>query len=1075
MATLSESAKKLFIPDSYPFVNLLNHLHSDDDNLLHKLFETIQRSLPSSVTCIRCYDLLRDVLPSLWTNFLLTTQNEMKINLNYKVWVEEDYETLKACSSCVSSLAGLLFVKHEWDTLFYFMFKYLRSNAWNRKLGALFLWNELIPKCPEVFLPYVDGLIEGFKDLMPTVSDDHRCGVVAAKASVKLILYLSTPASYCKFYGLLGHVVMTMFVALGDEEELVCSLLEDLIVLAGVETAFFEAQIGVTFESMVRLAENLGLEEKTRQLAIEFVVTVAADRENGCGMMQMVPKEVFTRLLCLLIVMLVHIEDDPSWENATSDDKNEGELSINCIRGDVIVPSCPASCFNFLHDQAWRIRHAAVTAIGLISEGCSKALLLEMDKLVETIVNLIHDGHPRVRWATIHSIGQLSKHLSPRFQEQYHQQLLPALIQVLDDFDYPRVQTQATSAIMLFSHNCSSDVLKLYLHKIVNKLVVFLQRGMDMMKEAALATLATLAISSKEDSLNIYDSVMAYLKVILVTANKDTSHTLLVKTLECSTMITMSVGNLVILDHLEKVTAALISLQETQMEVEDPIRSLLLQAWGRLCKHLGADFLPYLSIAMPIVLKSVRLMNYLSVSNNSDTDDSDDESMNKVTVGVSKMGIRSTLLEEKALACHMLCCFAAELKGGLHLWVKEVVSTLVPLLTFKFSEGVRTASISAMPLLLQSVASATTKGLPVTGCSKPPLQKLFDTIIPALLDALKKESKIQIQARLLGALNECIQIPGPHLSKQQTANFVDGLSKVLSTCSYHKIKREERASKHNNQREQELVKEEAEHYLTICRDIDTCLGTMVEKLKASFLPHFDKFLPFASLMWSKDRIAEERRIVMHIFRNVAEQCREEAVRYYEEWIPRLLKIYDHKNPDVQQLVATAIGICAEFGGDFLKPHTAVIFNYFKFLMEHPDAKLPDNITAYEAAVSACGKLCQFVSEGIYTYEFIYLWLYNLPIRCNLDEAKISHEQLCSMIEMSENKVIGPQGIYIPQIIAIFAEVLWSGNNLATQETTKRMIKLLNKFQRELQPSVFSDICATLTLPQQNMLRAVFSS
>lgn len=46
-------------------------------------------------------------------------------------------------------------------------------------------------------------------------------------------------------------------------------------------------------------------------------------------------------------------------------------------------------------------------------------------------------------------------------------------------------------------------------------------------------------------------------------------------------------------------------------------------------------------------------------------------------------------------------------------------------------------------------------------------------------------------------------------------------------------------------------------------------------------------------------------------------------------------------------------------------------------MEHPDAKLPDNITAYEAAVSACGKICQFVSEGIYTYEVIIIVAVNL--------------------------------------------------------------------------------------------------
>ncbi|XP_059309488.1 uncharacterized protein LOC132060469 [Lycium ferocissimum] len=921
MAT-PESARKLFGPGSYPVINLLNHLHNDDDNLrkqaetllnytkknypnalVQKLFETVQRSTPLSKNPgIRCYDILSDTLPRLWTNLSPTTRNDLKIGLNYKIWLETDYEMLKACCSCVSSLACLLFKENEWDVLLYFMFRNLGSSSWNRKLGALLLWNDLIPKCPEVFVLYVDVLIEGFKTLMPTVSEDHRCGVAAARASVKLMLYFATPSSYSKFYGLLGHVIMTLFMALG-EEVLVCSLLEDLIVLAGVETAFFKVQFDVVFESMVRVAENLDLVESLR--------------ESGCGMMQTVNQ---SKLLLVLIDMLVDIDDDPSWGNATSDDENEGEFS-SCgyamerldrlaiaLGENVIVPSCPSSLFNLLHNY-WQIRHAAVTAFGLISEGCSKVIEIcskDMEQLVETIVKkLIHDGHPQVRWAIIRAIGHLSKYLSPHFQEHYHQQLLPALIEVLDDFDYPRLQTRATSTKLLFSHNCSADVLKPYLHKIVSKLVGFLQRGMTMMKEAAMETLASLAISSKEDSAYIYDSIMPYLKVILLTATKDTSPMLLAKSLECLTMITMAVGNLAILDYAEKVTTAPISLQETDMEVEDPMRCLLLQAWHRLCKCLGADFVPYLSVSMPIVIKSATLKNYLSVSIH--------------------------FWKKKPWP---------ELKEGMHLWVNEIVSALVPNITFKYSEEVRMAAIPAMPLLLNSAACAMEKELPVIGCGKSPVKKLSDTIITALLDALRK-------------------IPGSRLRKHQAEKFVDGISKVLSTCSYHKTEREKRVKEHNNLREQELLKEEAEQHLTICRN-------------ASFLPFFDKFLPSVSLMWSNDRMAEERRIVVHLFRDIAEQCREEVFRYYEEWIQLLPKVYYHKNPDVPQIVGTAIGFCAEFGGDFLKPHTIVIFNHLKTVMEHPNAKNPDNIMAYEAAVSTCGKLNQFVLEGIYTYEF---WQY----------------------------------------------------------------------------------------------------
>ncbi|XP_027768836.1 importin-5-like [Solanum pennellii] len=152
-----------------------------------------------------------------------------------------------------------------------------------------------------------------------------------------------------------------------------------------------------------------------------------------------------------------------------------------------------------------------------------------------------------------------------------------------------------------------------------------------------------------------------------------------------------------------------------------------------------------------------------------------------------------------------------------------------------------------------------------------------------------------------------------------------------------------------------------------------------------------------------------------------------------------------------------------------------MFNCLKSALEHPNAKYQYNIMAYEAAVFTCGKLNQFLSDDFYTSEFLWLWLSHLPIRCNLDEAKISHGILCSMIETFEDRAIGPRGLHIPKIIAIFAEVLWAGNNLATEETRGRIIKLLKKFQREQHPSVLFETLETLPLPHQNLVRTVLST
>lgn len=57
----------------------------------------------------------------------------------------------------------------------------------------------------------------------------------------------------------------------------------------------------------------------------------------------------------------------------------------------------------------------------------------------------------------------------------------------------------------------------------------------------------------QQDSAYIYDSIMPYLKVILETATKDTSRTLLAKSIECITRVTMAFGNQAIRDYVEKV------------------------------------------------------------------------------------------------------------------------------------------------------------------------------------------------------------------------------------------------------------------------------------------------------------------------------------------------------------------------------------------------------------------------------------------------------------------------------------------------------------------------------------------
>ena len=59
-------------------------------------------------------------------------------------------------------------------------------------------------------------------------------------------------------------------------------------------------------------------------------------------------------------------------------------------------------------------------------------------------------------------------------------------------------------------------------------------------------------------------------------------------------------------------------------------------------------------------------------------------------------GIRTTGLEQKAMACQMLVCYARELKEGFVDYAEDVVKLMVPLLKFFFHDDILLTSTKVL-------------------------------------------------------------------------------------------------------------------------------------------------------------------------------------------------------------------------------------------------------------------------------------------------------------------------------------------------------------------------------------------
>ncbi|KAG6743295.1 hypothetical protein POTOM_054247 [Populus tomentosa] len=106
------------------------------------------------------------------------------------------------------------------------------------------------------------------------------------------------------------------------------------------------------------------------------------------------------------------------------------------------------------------------------------------------------------------------------------------------------------------------------------------------------------------------------------------------------------------------------------------------------------------------------------------------------------------------------------------------------------------------------------------------------------------------------------------------------------------------------------------------------------------------------------------------------------------------------------------------------------------------------------------------------WRVLRIWLGHLPLKNNLEEAKVVHRQLCSLVEVSDGELLGTQKAYLSEIVAVYSEILWAGKKLATEETVNQMIKQLKLHSRRSPPSTWRSIMLSLEPHLQKKLESM---
>jgi hypothetical protein len=891
----------------------------------------------------------------------------------------------------------------------------------------------------------------------------------------------------------------------GQYEE-VMEALEVLIEVAEPHAAFFKPCLREYVETMVQIADaprdendDNAMPDGCRQLAMEFLVSLAEQAPSRC---RRLPKNMFVQSVYpVAFKMMLELQDMDTWDVANCEDEQSaggqgidqeisnfdvGSEALERLVGALGAKRSLPTCFALIQEYAarsdnWVSRHAALVGLCQILDVLDND---NLDAIVRHLLAQANDPHPRVCCTAVDVIGQLSVDQAPQFQEAYHSQALTVLAHYLEDFNKPRLQAHAATALRQFIDMCPPELLTPYLDTMLIQLFALLQHGQSMapgsnqtptqafiatrvVQEQAITAISSVATVAGASFSNYYTAVMPPLQQILMNclqesvqaaaaspavlkpqSNAPSSFTLGGITLECLSLIGQAVGKEVFSRDAPAILKVMAEMQATPSIVgNELIRTYLLQAWARCCTCLSHDFAPYLPLVMPTLLEAATQQAEFEVDPSTlASDDDDDESggstdsedIQLAQVNDKCLSIRTSILEEKATACQLLAGMVTDLEDAFFPYAEQVTQVLAPLLTESVHSDIRASAIRAMPALVKCVAISTAApGSKDHG--EVAIKQMVDFALGRLVNALTSEPDVDLVVSIMQSMTSCLSDarelhPTLELNEAQLRELVHGLLVVLGDSFQRRAVRrggagsddmeagegEEDDDDDASQSSETLAAEQELQFV-----LAECIGTLAKTHGTAFFP------VFMTLLWEKVAalaapgcLVEDRRLALFVVDDVLEHCGAAAMRRLDVFLPVLESaLREVSEPSLVQAAAFGVGVCASQGGEAFAPHAEQCLQLLHNVVAHPRAHSPEQRNATDNAVAALGKFCEFQAGAVNAATLFPQWLELLPLCGDLEESLAVSRRLCRYVNDRHPLVLGaPDYRHLAKVVTVLAAV-----------------------------------------------------
>lgn len=552
-----------------------------------------------------------------------------------------------------------------------------------------------------------------------------------------------------------------------------------------------------------------------------------------------------------------------------------------------------------------------------------------------------------------------------------------------------------------FCEETEKDILEPYLDDLIHRLLSLLSNDKRYVQEQALSTIATVADSAETAFARYYDMLMPLLFNVINrvdTADEKDTRLLTAKAMECASLIALAVGKERLGNDALSLVQAFARIQQTVTDPDDPRASYLLHCWGRMCRVMGNDFLPYLPGVMPplIELASAKADVQLFDDDEQIQNIDQDEGWEVVPVRGRYIGIRTSTLEDKHFAIDLLVTYAQQLKGAFEPYVEKILKDIaLPGLMFLFNDPVRFSSAKLVPQLLGSYKEA-------HGVQAPRFVALWRESLQEIFKAIDNEPAVETLAEMFQCLYESVEVVGQNaLTNEDLAQFVVITEKVLQDYQVRVQSRDNEAAAGDDDREDnEELRYAIEDDQTLLSDMNKALHIIFKNHGNNFLSHWERLLPYIdqSLISQGESRHTQVQWAICVIDDVIEFCGPASFRYQEHFLQPLLRGLTDETSANRQAAAYGVGIAAKNGGVDYAPFVAACLPKLFDITRVPQAREEEHVFATENACAAIAKILRYNNTQVpNAQELIPAWLETLPVVNDEEAAPYAYMFLAELI------------------------------------------------------------------------------